>query len=327
MTEKSEEVAAKAECDDVEKKAAGNEELLPVLNDLDEAEKPNPLSPEILAQVVEKLQGLGLSTIGSGPVLHSRLSLFEKRKPGLKPEYALDYLIVIDFEATCYENKRAGTYEQEIIEFPAVLIDIRNRCVLDSFHRYCRPVKHRILSDFCKTLTGISQEQVDRADSFAVVLKEFEEWLIRYDLNRKTRWCVATDGSFDIGLFLSWQLKASQLSPPAYCKMFVHIPKLFQWIYLFNDSNKERAGMYGMLEHLGLQPEGRLHSGIDDARNLARICLQMIHDGVQFRPTDVAYFHEEDEKKREYCCKVVPLNKKKWVTMHKNTMSRMNFRK
>ena len=34
-----------------------------------------------------------------------------------------DYLVVIDFEATC-EEKNSAEYPHEIIEFPAVLIDV-----------------------------------------------------------------------------------------------------------------------------------------------------------------------------------------------------------
>lgn len=36
-----------------------------------------------------------------------------------------DYLIIIDFEATCQENNL--NYNHEIIEFPAVLVDCHTR--------------------------------------------------------------------------------------------------------------------------------------------------------------------------------------------------------
>lgn len=44
-----------------------------------------------------------------------------------------DYLIVIDFEATCQENNL--NYNHEIIEFPAVLVDCHSReIVRNSVH-------------------------------------------------------------------------------------------------------------------------------------------------------------------------------------------------
>ena len=35
-----------------------------------------------------------------------------------------------------------------------------------------------------------------------------------------------------------------------------------------------------MLQHLGLKFEGRPHSGIDDARNITRILIELIKDGA-----------------------------------------------
>ena len=36
------------------------------------------------------------------------------------------------------------------------------------------------------------------------------------------------------------------------------------------------GGMVEMLKLLGLELEGKHHSGIDDARNISRICLELI---------------------------------------------------
>lgn len=41
-----------------------------------------------------------------------------------------------------------------------------------------------------------------------------------------------------------------------------------------------------MLEKLGLQYEGRPHSGLDDSRNIARIALRMLQDGCQLRANE-----------------------------------------
>ena len=38
-----------------------------------------------------------------------------------------------------------------------------------------------------------------------------------------------------------------------------------------------------MLSNLGLEHEGRLHSGEDDARNLARIVMRLIQDGAKLQ--------------------------------------------
>jgi 3'-5' exoribonuclease 1 len=38
-----------------------------------------------------------------------------------------------------------------------------------------------------------------------------------------------------------------------------------------------------MLGHFGMQFEGREHSGIDDTRNITRIVLKMMEEGVKFQ--------------------------------------------
>ena len=43
------------------------------------------------------------------------------------------------------------------VEFPAVLLDIQTGKVVDEFQQYVLPRDNPKLSDFCKTLTGISQ--------------------------------------------------------------------------------------------------------------------------------------------------------------------------
>ena len=42
---------------------------------------------------------------------------------------------------------------------------------MDSWREYVRPVLHPALSDFCTSLTDISQETVDGADTFLTVLR------------------------------------------------------------------------------------------------------------------------------------------------------------
>jgi len=69
-----------------------------------------------------------------------------------------DFLCVLDFEATCQEGKRLAN--QEVIEFPSVLIDGRTGNVVDMFEQYTSPVCNPRLSSFCTELTGITQEMV-----------------------------------------------------------------------------------------------------------------------------------------------------------------------
>lgn len=68
------------------------------------------------------------------------------------------YFVVIDFEATC--DKEKSPNPQEIIEFPSVLVNSMTGQMEDFFQIYVRPTCNQHLSDFCKELTGIQQNQV-----------------------------------------------------------------------------------------------------------------------------------------------------------------------
>ena len=49
--------------------------------------------------------------------------------------------------------------------------------VVDEFHSFVRPVRVPILTEFCKSLTGIKQEQVDTAEVFPVVFKKWQHFI------------------------------------------------------------------------------------------------------------------------------------------------------
>ena len=91
---------------------------------------------------------------------------------------------ILDFEATCEEKNPPG-YPHEIIEFPAVLVSAKEKRSIDVFHSFVRPTINPILSEFCRNLTGISQETVDNAETFGVVHKRFLEWMTSHELGTR----------------------------------------------------------------------------------------------------------------------------------------------
>lgn len=88
--------------------------------------------------------------------VHSRLSS-QRHQPDFHFQ-EFQYFVVIDFEATC--DKDTKPYPQEIIEFPSVLVNSTTGQLEDCFQIYVRPTYNQLLSDFCKELTGIQQNQV-----------------------------------------------------------------------------------------------------------------------------------------------------------------------
>ena len=67
-----------------------------------------------------------------------------------------DYLVVIDFEATCFGRDNTE-FCQEIIQFPAVLVDLDTLSITDEFCKFVKPVVNPTLTEYCTNLTGITQ--------------------------------------------------------------------------------------------------------------------------------------------------------------------------
>ena len=68
-------------------------------------------------------------------------------------------------------------------------------CQVDEFQSFVRPVVKPKLTEFCTTLTGITQSQVDKAPVFAEVLGRVEEWKLSHRLGEAGRdFAVLTDG-------------------------------------------------------------------------------------------------------------------------------------
>ena len=86
------------------------------------------------------------------------------------------YKLVVDLEATCCANNEFPRYEMEIIEIGAVLLDSENKTV-STFQTFVKPIIQPVLTDFCKELTTITQDQVDTAPSFNVAMTSFLNWL------------------------------------------------------------------------------------------------------------------------------------------------------
>eukprot|EP00050_Salpingoeca_kvevrii_P019311 m.84606 g.84606 ORF g.84606 m.84606 type:complete len:322 (-) comp8354_c0_seq1:32-997(-) len=140
----------------------------------------------------------------------------DKRLSNLIVPY--DYICVLDFEATCERDMRE--FPHEIIEFPIVVIDVATNTQIEEIRHYVRPVFNPVLSGFCTELTGITQETVDAAEPFPVVLERVEEWL-RTRFNGK-RVIFATDGPWDFRDFFTMQCMLSQIRRPAFrCVLYL----------------------------------------------------------------------------------------------------------
>ncbi|CAM2010020.1 3'-5' exonuclease [Acanthopleuribacter pedis] len=171
----------------------------------------------------------------------------------------MTYLIV-DFEATCCDAGSVPRNEMEIIEIGAVALDPKSLRIIDEFERFVKPQRHPLLTNFCASLTSITQRDLDRADSFPEVLKSFQAWI----------------GQFENPVFCSWgNYDKNQLLQD--CRYFkVPFPFDEQHInikqrFAENKGYRKGMGLGRAIKTMGLTFHGTAHRGIDDARNMARL--------------------------------------------------------
>lgn len=234
---------------------------------------------------------------------------------------------MIDFEATCeapppedVNKPRTINFDEdpgspEIIEFPIVLVDLDKGNIKATFQSYVRPVQSPILSEFCTQLTGITQSQVDQAPVFNQVLDNVNAWLdqnctdfkppisgnevdaaaassgrqIKSPRSRVRNWSIVTDGRADLEKFLTRQLELSGIPYPDWSLG----PYLESRALFAKFSKSGRGTLQQQLKWCGLEFEGREHSGLDDAVNIARIVLNMHERGAK---VEANRFMEKNER-------------------------------
>ena len=89
--------------------------------------------------------------------------------------------VIYDTEYTTWDGAMARHWygeneHKEIIQIGAIKVSYPEFKVVDTLTIFIKPEKNPILSDYCKNLTGITQQDVDNGCTFAEALKQFSEF-------------------------------------------------------------------------------------------------------------------------------------------------------
>jgi len=170
--------------------------------------------------------------------------------------------LIIDLEATCWEKGTRPT-RQEIIEIGAVMRVSPTDSLGDEFSTFVHPIDRPVLSDFCRTLTSITQADVDHAESFDKVFQRLIEWIGPQPF----QWC--SWGAYDLKQFRV-DCRRHNIAFPKSFENHTNLKKRFA-----EHMALRPGGMREALHRLKLPLVGTHHRGIDDARNIARIVQAM----------------------------------------------------
>lgn len=175
--------------------------------------------------------------------------------------YPSGNFLVLDFEATCSENENrtVPTDEMEIIEIGAIILN-PSLNIVSEFAHFVKPVRHPVLTDFCRTLTTIQQQDVNEAENFQKISADLAFWAAEHDVTWWGSW-----GKYD----------RKQLTQDA---SYHRLPDPLDYPHFnlkedFSKAQgiKRRLGLAGALKFADLKFEGTAHRAIDDARNICRL--------------------------------------------------------
>lgn len=195
------------------------------------------------------------------------------------PAQKFKYFLVLDFEAQCKSGEKIQP--QEIIEFPCLMIDSENFQILHTFHQYIKPVCHPQLTDFCTELTGITQDMVEDCPTWAPTLASFQEWYSERGLSTDNA-AFVTCGLWDLATCLPAQCRYSEVAIPPMLDLATHGQFINLKFSFQRHTGKYGKGLKDMQRVLGLNFDGRLHSGIDDCKNIVKIMTELSKQGFVF---------------------------------------------
>ena len=172
-------------------------------------------------------------------------------------------ILFVDLELTCGfpEDEPEKSSRSEIIEIGIAEVDTKVLEITRTKSIIVRPV-HSYITPFCEELTGHSQESVDRGTNlgkaFKTLRKSFgstsKPWMAwGQDI-------VQIDEACDI-----------QNLPFPFSDYFTDLSAMYSQMC----GDNSRTSLQGALKALGLEFDGRPHSGVDDAINTARIYLEI----------------------------------------------------
>ena len=122
----------------------------------------------------------------------------------------------------------------------------------------------------------------------------FDEWMEKEKLKDNPNICFVTCGDWDLKsiiiiiIIIIWlymlpsQCTYLRAHVPLYFKKWMNIKKVFAKIM-----KCKTFGMAGMLEKLSLTLDGRHHSGIDDAKNIAKVLQELLKREPNIQPTTI----------------------------------------
>jgi inhibitor of KinA sporulation pathway (predicted exonuclease) len=170
----------------------------------------------------------------------------------------LDQILVIDLEATCWQGDPPQGQDSDIIEIGVCILEVATGRRLEKASIVVRPERSTV-SEYCTTLTTLTQEEVDQGISFREACILLQN---RYS-SKERLW--ASFGDYDRWMF-ERECQTHGVEYP-FGQGHINVKSLFAVV----ENLDRELPLNGVMDRLGFPLEGHHHRGEDDAWNIARI--------------------------------------------------------
>lgn len=175
----------------------------------------------------------------------------------------LDEIVVVDLEATCWEDLPIENDRSEIIQMGVCLLNVRDLTTSEPLSMLVRPV-HSEVSAVCTSLTGLRADDVAGGVSLAEACERLEREL----LTRTRTW--ASFGDYDRRLF-ERQCRRDRVRYP-FGPTHVNVKNVAALVLGLD----QELSFPKTMREAGLVPVGEPHRADADALNVARLLAQVV---------------------------------------------------
>ncbi|KAG0255527.1 hypothetical protein DFQ27_006213 [Actinomortierella ambigua] len=199
------------------------------------------------------------------------------------PTNEYDCYIVLDFEATCDDNKAKEELlvtptTQEIIEFSWVCVTKSNLAILHEEQRYIKPL-NTPLTPFCKTLTKITEEQLENGGTLQEAIESLDKYITTEILDKGKSFCFVTHGTWDLCIQLPREAKDKSITLPVYLQELVLFDlkdEASKWVAHHSEVVLKSYSLEKMCEAFAVTPAGDAHSGLMDSKTIVNIMKYLV---------------------------------------------------
>lgn len=196
----------------------------------------------------------------------------------------------MDFEWTCDEGppeaRQFSSEDAEITEFSFAVYDAKNSAVVSEGQYYVKN-EHTPITEFCRRLTGITDETLADAGTLSDALQKFEEAMQGIDAANRPC-CAVTHGSADLELTLPRHCKSLGLAVPRVLRKYVDLREAAQrHVSKSADPGRRASSLREICTTLGVEMLGNEHCGLDDSWMVLLSLQQLLNANAELYAADI----------------------------------------